>query len=152
VFEEGNAFQRCDWNESVYNTCIRGKPMTKEIKKESDLLVSIAEKEIPFFFVNHLNQSCVVAKVRNHYEMIEMNDDSFLILMRQMWRNNNASRITVSENTLKRARAALVASTMQLEQPRIKTHLRVAWKVKKSLTVRPHQFTMATSRDIIKQC
>lgn len=29
--------------------------MTKEIKKESDLLVSIAEKEIRFF-VNHLNQ------------------------------------------------------------------------------------------------
>jgi hypothetical protein len=104
--------------------------MTKEIKKESDLLVSIAEKKIRFFLVNHLNQPCVVAKVRNHYEVIEMNDDSFLGLLRQMWRNSNASRITVSENTLKRARAALVASTMQLEQPRIKTHLRVAWKVK----------------------
>jgi hypothetical protein len=105
--------------------------MTKEIKKESDLLVGIAEKEIPFFFVNRLNQPCVVTKVRNHYEVIEMNDDLFfLVLMRQMWRNSNSSRITVSENTLKRARAALVASTMQLEQPIIKTHLRVAWKEK----------------------
>jgi hypothetical protein len=64
--------------------------------------------------------------VRNHYEVIEMNDDLFLGLLRQMWRNRNVSRITVSENILKRARAALVASTMQLEQPRIKTYLRAA--------------------------
>jgi hypothetical protein len=64
--------------------------------------------------------------VRNHYEVIEMNDDLFLGLLRQMWRNRNTSRITVSENILKRARAALVASTMQLEQPRIKTYLRAA--------------------------
>jgi hypothetical protein len=104
--------------------------MTREIKHESDLLVSIAEKEIPFFFINHLNQPCVIAKGRNHYEVIEMNDDSFLGLLRQMRRNSNTSRITVSENTLKRARAALVALTMQLEQPKIKTHLRVAWKEK----------------------
>src|ERR1700758_3581881 len=106
--------------------------MTKGIKQDSDLLVSIAEKKIQFFFVNHLNQPCVFANVRgDHYEVIEMNDDGlFLGLLRQMWRNSNTSRITVSENTLKRARAALIASTMQLQQPRIKTHLRVAWKEK----------------------
>jgi hypothetical protein len=109
------------------------------------LLASIAEKEIRFF-VNHLNQPYAVAKVRNHYEVTEMNDGLFLGLLRQMWRNSNTSGITLSEITLKRARAALVASTMQLEQPRIKTHLRVAWKEKIKV------FTMATSRDIIKGC
>jgi hypothetical protein len=31
---------------------------------EADTLVKIAEKEIRFFFVNHLKQPCVVAKIR----------------------------------------------------------------------------------------
>jgi len=98
---------------------------------ESDTLVNIAEKEIPFFFVNHLNQPCAVVKVRNHYEVMEVSDDSFLGLLRQMWRdNNNSLKITISEDMLKRARAALVGSAQQLEQPKIKTHLRVAWKEK----------------------
>ncbi|MDQ6862975.1 MAG: hypothetical protein M3044_04050 [Thermoproteota archaeon] len=103
---------------------------------EADVLVNIAEKEIPFFFVNHLNQPCAVVKVRNHYEIMEMNDDStFLGLLRQMWRdtniaNNKTLKITISEDMLKRARAALVGAANQLERPRIKTHLRVAWKEK----------------------
>ncbi len=103
---------------------------------EADILVNIAEKEIPFFFVNHLNQPCAVVKVRNHYEIMEMNDDStFLVLLRQMWRDNNIAnnktlKITISEDMLKRARAALVGAVNQLERPRIKTHLRVAWKEK----------------------
>ncbi len=101
---------------------------------EADLLVNLAEKQIPFFFVNHLNQPCAVVKVRAHYEIMEMNDDStFLGVLRQMWRENSiaenkALKITVSEDMLRRARAALVGGVGQLEQPRIKTHLRVAWK------------------------
>jgi len=121
----------------------RNKPKTKNVVSdgigrinEADILVNIAEKEIPFFFVNHLNQACAVAKVRNHYEIMEMNEDStFLGLLRQMWRDNNIAnnktlRVTISEDMLKRARASLVGAANQLERPRIKTHLRVAWKEK----------------------
>lgn len=106
---------------------------------EADILVNIAEKEIPFFFMNHLNQPCAVVKVRNHYEIMEMNDDStFLGLLHQMWRNNNIAnnktlKITISEDMLKRARAALVGAANQLERPKIKTHLRVAWKEKNKI-------------------
>ncbi|MDQ6669142.1 MAG: FAD-dependent oxidoreductase, partial [Thermoproteota archaeon] len=124
----------------------RNKPKTKNVARdgigrvnEADILVNIAEKEIPFFFVNHLNQPCAVVKVRNHYEIMEMNDDStFLGLLRQMWRDNNIAnnktmKITISEDMLKRARAALVGAVNQLECPRIKTHLRVAWKEKNKI-------------------
>ena len=96
---------------------------------EADTLVNIAEKEIPFFFVNHLNQPCVVAKVQQHYEVMEIGDDQFLGVLRSIWRNNNTERITISEGTLKRARDALLAS-VDRERRTIKTHLRVAWKGK----------------------
>jgi hypothetical protein len=55
-------------------------------ENEADTLVKIAEKEIRFFFVNHLNQPCVVAKVRNHYEVIEMNDDDLFLGLSQVSR------------------------------------------------------------------
>jgi DNA polymerase elongation subunit (family B) len=115
----------------------RNKPKVKNNDgigriNEADTLVSVAEKEIPFTFVNHLNQPCAVVKVRNHYEVMEMNDESFLGLLRQMWRDSNTAKnslkITISDDMLKRARAALVGSVQQLERPKIKTHLRVAWK------------------------
>ena len=52
-----------------------------------------------------------------------MNDDSmFLGVLRQMWRdsniaNNKSQWITISEDMLRRARAAHVGSTNYLERP-----------------------------------
>jgi len=70
---------------------------------EADTLVKIAEKEIRF---EPAVCCCQSAKP------LRSNDDLFLGLLRQMWRNSNTSKSTVSENILKRSRAALVTSTM----------------------------------------
>lgn len=46
-------------------------------ENDADVLVKIADREIPFFFMNHLNRACVVVKVQQHYEVVEINTDPF---------------------------------------------------------------------------
>jgi hypothetical protein len=97
---------------------------------DADILVKIAEKEIPLFFMNHLNRPCAIVKVQQHYEVMEINTDSFLIALRRMWQSTHPSRITISDDMVKRTRSALIAKSINPELAPIRTHLRVAWKEK----------------------
>ncbi|MGA9150711.1 MAG: hypothetical protein WBZ36_09040 [Candidatus Nitrosopolaris sp.] len=99
-------------------------------ENDADILVKIADREIPFFFMNHLNRACVVVKVQQHYEVMEINTDPFLIVLRRIWQSAHPNRITISDEMVKRARSALIAMSINTELPTIKTYQRVAWKEK----------------------
>ena len=64
---------------------------------------------------------------------MDLKEEQFLEALRIMWRESSPKRITISEDMLKRARAALIVATNSLEQQRIEMHKRVAWKVKNEI-------------------
>jgi DNA polymerase elongation subunit (family B) len=97
---------------------------------DADTLVKIAEKEIPFFFTNHLNRPCAIVQIQQHYEVMEILTDPFLVALRRMWQAAHPNRITISDDMVKRTRSALIAKSINPELQPIKTHLRVAWKDK----------------------
>ena len=138
------AFMRAHKNNSQSEAEQRLKYLTKELRLErnhpksnssrendADTLVKIVEEKIGGnFFVNHMNRACALVPVNSHFEIMELKEEPFLEALRIMWRKSSDKRITISEDMLKRARAALIAATNQFEHQRIEMHKRVAWKVK----------------------
>ena len=110
-----------------------GEGSTNNSDSNASTLVKIAVKVIPFFFTNHLNRPCAVVQVMTHYEVMEINTDPFLMVLRRIWQSANPNKIIISDNAVKHARYALIAKSINPEHQTIRTHLRVAWKEKNKI-------------------
>ncbi|GEM_PF-3542309 len=104
---------------------------------QADVIVKLALENIPFCFKNQFKEYCAVVKVvtatETHYEVMNMEDHNFSSALRYLWEQENIAqnrplKTTVSQDHIKQARATLESKIDHSGVPRIKTHLRVAWK------------------------
>jgi DNA polymerase elongation subunit (family B) len=104
---------------------------------QADVIVKLALENIPFCFKNQFKEYCAVVKVvtssETHYEVMNMEDHNFSSALRYLWEQENIAqnrplKTTVSQDHIKQARATLESKVDHSGVPRVKTHLRVAWK------------------------
>jgi hypothetical protein len=114
-----------------------GRSRDTNALNQADIIVKLALQSIPFCFKNHFKEYCAVVKVvtatETHYEVMNMEDHNFSSALRYLWEQENIAqnrplKTTISQDHIKQASATLESKIDRSGIPRIRTHLRVAWK------------------------